>query len=76
MKKLAFSLLATFVFASASYAWGGVGHTYVAKLAAMRRQRRNYQRGLAALLAGVTGLIARRRGGTFSMVSASVLALT
>ena len=33
MKKLALSLLATFVLASVSHAWGGVGHTYVAKLA-------------------------------------------
>lgn len=33
MKKLALSLLATVAVASVSHAWGGVGHTYVAKLA-------------------------------------------
>ena len=33
MKKLALSLLATAALASTSHAWGGVGHTYVAKLA-------------------------------------------
>jgi S-formylglutathione hydrolase FrmB len=33
IKKLAFSLLATVAVASVSHAWGGVGHTYVAKLA-------------------------------------------
>jgi S1/P1 Nuclease len=33
MKKLALSLLATVAVTSVSHAWGGVGHTYVAKLA-------------------------------------------
>ena len=33
MKKLALSLLAATVLASASHAWGGVGHRYVANLA-------------------------------------------